>query len=84
MTEVKSAWYICAGEISSRHLSEGLQGSQNNLPKGAIIVIHLEKEVPVVKNTGNIKENIQKSSEVKLPHLTVNKAEEFIFSNCLV
>ena len=30
---------------------------------GTIIVIHLEKEVPVVKTTGNIKENVQKSSE---------------------
>ena len=82
---MKSARYICgAGEISSRDLSEGSQGLQNKLPKGAIIIINLEKEVPVVKNSGNIKENIQKSSEVKLPHLTVNKADEFIFSNCLM
>ena len=28
MTEVRSARYICAGEISSRGPSEGLQGSQ--------------------------------------------------------
>ena len=31
MTEVRSARYICAGEISSRDPSEGLQGSQEKL-----------------------------------------------------
>ena len=37
---------------------------QNKLLTGTIIVIHSEKEVSGVKNTGNIKENIQKLSEV--------------------
>ena len=38
--------------------------NQNKLLTGTIIVIDSEKEVSVVKITGNIKENIQKSSEV--------------------
>ena len=29
MTELRSAWYICAEEISSRDPCEGLQVSQN-------------------------------------------------------
>ena len=47
--------------------------TQNKLLTGTIIVIHSEKEVPVVKNTGNIKENIQKSSEVAPLDCTVGK-----------
>ena len=41
-----------------------MAGNKNKLLTGTIIVIHSEKEVSVVKITGNIKENIQKSSEV--------------------
>ena len=37
---------------------------QNKLLTGTIIVIHSEKEVFVVKNNGNRKENVEKSSEV--------------------
>ena len=37
---------------------------QNKLLTGTIIVIHLEKEVSVVKDIADIKENIEKSSEV--------------------
>ena len=39
-------------------------GIQNKLLTGTIIDIHLEKEAFVVKNTGNIRENIEKSSKV--------------------
>ena len=41
-----------------------MAGIPNKLLTGTIIVIHSEKEVSVVKITRNIKENIQKSSEV--------------------
>ena len=37
---------------------------QNKLLTVIIIVTHSEKEVFVVKNTGNIKENLEKLSEV--------------------
>ena len=37
---------------------------QNKLLTGTIIVIHSEKEEFVVKNTGNITENIEKLYEV--------------------
>ena len=39
-------------------------GIQNKLLTGTIIVIHSQKEAFVVKNTGNIKENLEKSSEI--------------------
>ena len=39
-------------------------GIQNKLLTGTIIVMHSEKEASVVKSTGNIKENLEKSSEV--------------------
>ena len=39
-------------------------GIQNKLLTGTIIFIHLEREAFVVKNTGTIKENIEKLSEV--------------------
>ena len=41
-----------------------MSGIQNKLLTGTIIVIHSEKEAFVVKNTGNIQENIEKLSEV--------------------
>ena len=41
-----------------------MAGIQNKLLTETIIVIHSEKEAFVVKNTGNRKENIEKSSEV--------------------
>ena len=41
-----------------------MTGIQTKLLTGNIIVIHLEKEVLAVKNTGNIKKNLQKLSEV--------------------
>ena len=44
-----------------------MAGIENKLLTGTIIVIHSEKEAFVVKNTGNIKENIEKSSEVAPP-----------------
>ena len=47
--------------------------TQNKLLTGTIIVIHSEKEVSVVKNTGNIKKNIQKSSEVAPLDCTVRE-----------
>ena len=34
---------------------------------GTIIVTHLEKEAIFVKNTGNVKENLE--NRLKLPHL---------------
>ena len=37
---------------------------QNKLLTGTITVIHLEKEVFVIKNTRNIKGNIEKSSKI--------------------
>ena len=39
-------------------------GIQNKLLTETIIVIHSEKEVLAVNNTGNIKKNIEKSSKV--------------------
>ena len=42
-----------------------MEGIQNKLLIGAIIVIHSEKEVSVVKITGN-KKNIQKPPKVAL------------------
>ena len=48
-----------------------MAGIQNKLLTGTIIVIHSEKEALVVKNTENIKENIEKLSEVNPCHLTV-------------
>ena len=41
-----------------------MAGIQNKLLAGTIIVMHSKKEVSVVKITGNIKQNIQKLSEV--------------------
>ena len=53
--------------------------NQNKLLTGIIIATHSEKEVSVVKITGNIKENIQKSSEVTpLDGATT----EFFFKAC--
>ena len=38
-----------------------------------IIVTHSEKEAFFVKNTGNVKENLQKSSEIApLDHIAIN------------
>ena len=51
-----------------------MAGNKNKLLTGTIIVIHSEKEVSVVKITGNIKENIQKLSEVvPLDSIPLNK-----------
>ena len=48
--------------------------NQNKLLTGIIIAIHSEKEVSVVKITGNIKENIQKLPEVvPLDSIPLNK-----------
>ena len=56
-----------------------MAGIQNKLLAGTIIVMHSKKEVSVVKITGNIKENIQKSSEVTpLDGATT----EFFFKAC--
>ena len=41
-------------------------GIQNKLLTGTIIVTNLEKEAFVVKNTGSIKKNLQKSSAVAM------------------
>ena len=41
-----------------------MAGIQNKLLTGTIIVRHMEMEAFVVKNTGNIKENIEKLSDV--------------------
>ena len=46
-----------------------MAGIQNKLLTGTITVIHSEKEAFVVKNTGNLKENIEKC--LKSPHLTI-------------
>ena len=48
---------------------------QNKLLTGTIIVIHSEKEVSVVKNTRNIKENIQKSFEAAPLDCTVRESK---------
>ena len=53
--------YIC---IVLSSMGERSGGIQNKLLTGTIIVIHSEEEAFVVKNTGNRKENIEKSSEV--------------------
>ena len=53
--------------------------NQNKLLTGTIIVIDSEKEVSVVKITGNIKENIQKSSEVTPLDAATT---EFFFKAC--
>ena len=41
-----------------------MAGIQNKLLTGTIIVRHIEMEAFVVKNTGNINENIEKLSDV--------------------
>ena len=66
MTDFNFAAISC---ISSKKTYQTLwrsagAGIQNKLVTGTVIVIHSEKEAFVVKNTGNIKKNFQKLSEV--------------------
>ena len=64
-----------------------MAGIQNKLLTGTIIVIHSEKEASVVKSTGNIKENLEKSSEVapldgiRLVHFTPRVQVTLFYGN---
>ena len=53
--------YTC---IVLNFMEEHSAGIQSKLLTGTIVVINSEKEVFVVKNSENIKENIEKLSEV--------------------
>ena len=59
--------FPASSDLHRRVWRSAVAGIQNKLLTGTIIVIHSEKEVSVVKNAGNIKENCP-----TLPHLTVN------------